>query len=126
MKSTIIATLGVTLAIACGVSTLAHAQSPNPAGVNPTHYQCYRVSEPEPSKPRELTLHDQFGAPKVKVVKPVFLCVPVEKNGVPPRDRRTHLVCYEEEGGKAVEKRVSVTNQFGKEILTVGDPVLLC
>jgi hypothetical protein len=62
----------------------------------------------------------------VKIVKPIFLCAPVEKNGVPPRDRQTHLVCYEEEGGRAADKRVSVTNQFGKETLAAANPTMLC
>ena len=73
-----------------------------------------------------MKLRDQFGASTVKVVKPVFLCTPVEKNGVPARDKRTHLVCYEEEGGQAADKRVGVTNQFGKEVLSVDGPALLC
>jgi hypothetical protein len=126
MQTTPIAALGVLLAIACGVSVPAHAKNQNPPGVNPTHYQCYRVAESEPFKPQEVKLRDQFGASTVKIVKPVFLCTPVEKNGVPTRDRRTHLVCYEAEGGKAADKRVSMTNQFGKELLTVGGPVSLC
>jgi hypothetical protein len=126
MKFTAIATLRVTLAIALGISASAYAQSPNPPGVNPSHYQCYHVSEQEPFHPREIRLRDQFGTATVKIVKPVFVCAPVEKNGVPPRDRQTHLVCYEEEGGRAADKRVSMTNQFGKETLNVKDPALLC
>jgi hypothetical protein len=126
MTFTTIATLGVTVAITFGISASAHAQSRNPPGVNPSHYQCYRVSEQEPFNPREIRLRDQFGTTTVKIVKPAFLCAPVEKNGVPPRDRQTHLVCYEEEGGKAADKQVSMTNQFGKETLSVKDPALLC
>src|ERR1700694_5439715 len=50
----------------------------------------------------------------------------VSKNGAPVRDQRTHLMCYEDEGPKAVEKKVAVTNQFGTETLTVGGPWTLC
>jgi len=34
--------LGAATTIAVGVATPAHAQGKNPAGVNPTHYQCYQ------------------------------------------------------------------------------------
>ena len=126
MKPTTIGILGVTFMMACGVTAPAHAQNPNPPGVNPTHYQCYRVVEQEPFQSRETKLSDQFGTSTVKTVKPVFLCAPVAKNGVRPKDRQTHLVCYEDEGGKAADKKVTVSNQFGKETLNVRDPGLLC
>jgi len=111
--------------IGLGVVTPAHAQGKNPPGVNPTHYQCYRVWKTEPFKPREVKLRDQFGTSAAKVLKTSILCTPVDKNNLPAKDKQTHYVCYEEEG-KTVDKKVSVTNQFGKQILTVGGPALLC
>jgi hypothetical protein len=104
----------------------AHAQGKDPAGVNPAHYQCYRVSEAAPFKPVGVKLKDQFNASDAKILKPVMLCAPTSKNGAAVKDPKTHLVCYEEEGGKAADKLVSVTNQFGTEKLTVGGPTMLC
>jgi hypothetical protein len=109
-----------------GLSVTAQAQR-NPPGVNPTHYQCYRVAEKDPPfKPREVRLRDQFGASGAKVLKPMFLCAPTMKNNLKPSDTRTHYVCYEDEGPKAPDRPVGITNQFGKEILVVGGPVILC
>ncbi len=104
----------------------ANAQGKDPPGVNPAHYQCYRVALQGTFKPITVTLKDQFGAAKVTVLKPVMLCAPTSKNEAAVKEPRTHLVCYEEEGGKAVDKLVSVTNQFGTEKLTVGGPTMLC
>src|SRR5262249_17053402 len=77
---TVISGLSVFLIIALGVDTPSHAQNKNPPGVNPTHYQCYRVSEVEPFKPREVKLRDQFGTSTTKVSKTSFLCAPIDKN----------------------------------------------
>ena len=124
MKTTTAALTVITM-IALGVATPVHAQGKNPPGVNPTHYQCYRVSETEPFKPRDVKLRDQFGTSVANVLKTSILCAPVDKNSLPAKDKQTHYVCYEEEG-KTVGRKVSVTNQFGKQILTVGGPTLLC
>jgi len=67
----------------------------------------------------KVKLADQFGASGAKVPKPIVLCAPV-------RDKRTYLMWYEDEGPKAADKKVAVTNQFGTETLTVGGPWRLC
>ncbi len=121
-----VAVLCLTAVVALAAGAAARAQGHNPPGVNPTHYQCYRVAEQSRFKPVAVKLQDQFGTSGVKLVRPLFLCAPVAKNGEKPKDERTHLVCYEEEGGKAADKRVTTLNQFGKEALTVGGPVMLC
>jgi hypothetical protein len=125
MKTSTFAALGATLAIIAGASAPARAQGQNPPGVNPTHYQCYRVSEANPLKAQQVKLRDQFAASGVKLGKALYLCAPVEKNGVPPKDKDTHLICYSIEG-KAANKKVSVTHQFGTQTLTVGGVVSLC
>src|SRR5215471_11167056 len=91
--------LGVALAIGLGVCASARAQapSPNPPGINPAHYQCYKVTGQSP--PATVRLLDQFGtSPRVRVQQPVFLCAPVGKNGEPISDERTHLVCFADSG----------------------------
>jgi len=125
MKSTTLIGFAAAISlIASGATALAQK---NPPGVNPTHYQCYRVAEKEPAfKPREVKLSDQFGASGAKVLKPMFLCAPASKNDLAARDKVTHYLCYEDEGPKAPDRPVEVTNQFGKEILVVGGPAVLC
>jgi hypothetical protein len=125
MKSatTIVFAAGLSLV---GTAAPALAQK-NPPGVNPTHYQCYRVTEKEPAfKPRDVKLRDQFGGSAAKVLKPIMLCAPTDKNDLRARDRVTHYLCYEDEGPKAPEKVAEIVNQFGKEIVVVGGPTLLC
>ena len=104
----------------------AHAQGKYPPGVDPTHYECYRVEVA--TKPVTLnTLRDQFGiAEKIAVGNPMYLCVPTAKNGVEPKDPKTHHLCYEDKGVKTPNRKVPITNQFGNVDLTVGPAVMLC
>jgi len=125
MKSAIVIVSAAALSL-IGTAAPSLAQQ-NPPGVNPTHYQCYRVAEKEPAfKPRDVELRDQFGSSRAKVLKPVFLCAPTDKNKLAARDRITHYLCYEDEGPKAPEKVAEITNQFGKEVVVVGGATLLC
>ena len=124
MRSTTLILLAAATVVA-GVST-AQAQK-NPPGVNPTHYQCYRVKPLDPQfKPRKVKLRDQFGASAAEVIRPVMICAPTTKNNLKPRDTRTHYVCYEDKGPKTPERKVAIANQFGKEIMVVVEPTLLC
>jgi hypothetical protein len=119
--------LGIALAIGLGVCTPVRAQapSPNPPGINPAHYQCYKVAGQ--SHPAVVRLRDQFGtSPNVKVLQPVFLCAPVGKNDEPISDERTHLVCFADSGVRPPNRTVRVTNQFGAQALRVATPALLC
>jgi len=119
--------LAMTLAagLALAITSTAHAQGPNPPGVDPAHYQCYRVSQAKPVKPVAVKLTDQFGTWGPKIGNALFLCTPVSKNGAEVKDKVTHLVCYSIPA-KNAGKKVTVTNQFGSQILTVGGTVVLC
>jgi hypothetical protein len=121
-----ISSLVIAMLAGVGLSASAQAQGANPPGVNPTHYQCYRVEAP--TKPVELKqLRDQFGiAGPVKVATPMFLCAPTAKNGVAPRDRITHYLCYQDEGVKPANRKARITNQFGTLDLAVLGPTTLC
>lgn len=57
----------------------AQAEGKDPPGVNPIHYQCYKVEAP--TKPITVnTLRDQFGAAeKIAVTTPMYLCVPTAR-----------------------------------------------
>jgi hypothetical protein len=122
MKKIALAAIGA--ACALGVSAPACAQGQNPEGVNPEHYECYQVTGQ--TRPLTVRLRDQFGSTEARVVKPVYLCNPVQKNDQAIKDERTHLVCYQIVGPKQANKAVRVDNQFGKQTLKVAAPQLLC
>ena len=89
-----------------------------PKGLN--HFKLYSVEKFRKFKPRVVTLKDQFDKKpiKVKLIKPVFLAVPVAKKHAgeyfPKLDNansKNHLVLYRYEPVKYNVKR-SVNDQF--------------
>ena len=94
------------------------------------HFTCYDVRPKTPFEGRTVSLEDQFEIERAKVLQPVSLCAPVEKNGVRLHDGQTHLTCYAIQDLSRKEKpggRVAVVkNQFGTETLTVLEPQTLC
>ena len=84
----------------------------------------------DPFAQRTVSLHDQFEIERAKVLRPVSLCAPVEKKGVPIADSVTHLTCYAiqdlSRNVKPGGRLVVVRNQFGVETLTVVRPQTLC
>jgi len=60
------------------------------------------------------------------VVRELFLCAPVSKNGGEVINKQDHLLCYVLEGGKNAGKKVEITNQFGKFVLAIGGTNQLC
>jgi hypothetical protein len=74
-----------------------------------------------------VVLADQFGKAKVAVLTATTLCAPVTKNNIEPKDKTTHLVCYQDQGKPAANKKVLVVNQFGaKQVMAVGGATILC
>ena len=126
---------GITaLASACiigsGLALPAHAQNGrNPPNVNPTHYQCYSVEAPTSETTLKL-IRDQFGISEgVKLGRAVMLCAPAIKNNLPPRDRTTHYLCYEDKDAKPANRKVRIINQLTKETgieLAVQASTMLC
>lgn len=94
------------------------------------HFKCYDVKPKSPFAARTVTLEDQFEIERARVLRPVLLCAPVEKNGQRLTDAETHLTCYAIKDvtrkKKGAGRLVVVRNQFGVETLTVLDPQLLC
>jgi hypothetical protein len=123
MKTILTTTLAAAFMTTLGT---AHAQSPNPPGIKLDHYQCYRLSPAKPFKQQKVKLTDQFGSSEAVVVREMFLCAPVEKNGGAINNKDDHLVCYIVNGGKDARKKVEITNQFGKAVLQLGGTVQLC
>jgi hypothetical protein len=125
MKNIGLAGCGIAAAFVLGASAPAHAQGENPAGVNPEHYLCYRVTGQ--ARTISVKLIDQFQSTEVaRVMRPVFLCNPVQKNTQEIKDEKTHLVCYLVTGVKPANKPVRVDNQFGKQVLRVAAAQVLC
>ena len=89
------------------------------------HFKCYEA-EGDPVN-QIVTLEDQFGVePEVLVEEPELFCNPVDKNGEGIFDDTAHLTVYEiDEEEEEVERLVSITNQFGDQILIVGAPEFL-
>lgn len=71
-------------------------------------------------------MRDQFGFRTVRVGAPRLLCAPVSKNNGLLADRLSHLVCYVTTPPFTANKRVEVTNQFGRLQFTVNTASLLC
>jgi hypothetical protein len=90
------------------------------------HFKCYSVSGR--FKSIRVGLSDQFGRERVRVLQPVRLCNPVQKNAVPIQHPIRHLVCYSIRnlGGRFRPRLVRVRNQFGTEIVTAVSPRTLC
>jgi hypothetical protein len=124
MQSRIIAAIGLASTFVLGLGLSAQAQGQNPPGINPEHYECYRVVGKVPAI--AVSLKDQFGATRAALVTPLYLCNPVQKNEQAVKDEKTHLVCYQIKGPKPVNKAVRVVNQFGTQPLKVAVAQLLC
>ncbi len=98
------------------------------------HFQCYTAKTPKGEikfAPIDVNLVDQFGETNKALLKPVMLCVPVDKNGEGIQDPVSHLTCYksevfDEDAAEFEPLDVAVNDQFGELILTVEDPKFVC
>ena len=90
-------------------------------------YDC--TTAPSPRRVRIFAAEKGISLPTVQVDLrngEQFLCTPVSKDGGEVANKQDHLVCYIVEGGKNAGKKVEITNQFGKAILSIGGTVQLC
>lgn len=97
------------------------------------HFKCYAAktaSKTPKFTPRDVTLADQFETKNTTVLKPVSLCVPVDKNSEGIRNTDTHLTCYDIKDVKGqdkfVKQRVTTKNQFGDLTLDISKSDSLC
>jgi len=101
------------------------------------HYKCYKVkidkNAPLQFEPLQVTLFDpNFNADKkvFDVIKPKWLCNPVDKNGEGIMNPADHLMCYSVEPAEGFMKNkkrsVFTHNQFGPEQLDVKKEKELC
>ncbi len=84
------------------------------------HFQCYTV-KPAPGTPpflkQEVTVSDQFEeGTRTRVIRPLVLCTPVDKNGEGIVDPENHLMCYRiRDAGKQqrfIPEKIEVADQF--------------
>ena len=84
---------------------------------NPNHFKCYKVRGNGRYQERTVTVADQFETKVTRVLKPLLLCNPVDKNGEGIPCEGNHLVCYrikDAAGQMPFQRRtVDVLDQFG-------------
>jgi hypothetical protein len=92
----------------------------------PDHFNCYNVEGD--SVATTATLTDQFTElTEYKVLRPQYLCNPVDKNGEGISNFQDHLVCYDIRSKEQILEEHTVTNQFGSsQILKVRHAEMLC
>jgi len=118
-----------TAAPATGVTVIDKADGVIP---NANHYKCYPILSASDFVERKVYLKDQFSSTWVKVLKPVYLCNPVEKiteDGTvyDPPQWDAHLVCYLiEEEFPTRDWKVQTYDQFGWLTLKGNAAELLC
>jgi hypothetical protein len=127
------------LLAAASWSTYANAEPTLPDDL---HFKCFHVQGGKQIK-KKVDLEDQFGKQKNKKVHhAAFLCAPVKKCVKDDYDKKKcdypqnftdakldgkHLKCYFiTPPGKPVGKEVTLTDQFIKEDVKVGNAHLLC
>ena len=94
------------------------------------HFKFYCARGMYPPKRRPVALKGQFEDAKQKprrhhAIKMTHFGNPVSKNRGRVYNRVTHLSWYALSGVREPERTVVIENQFGKEILVLGDPRLL-
>jgi hypothetical protein len=95
-----------------------------PSELQIDHFKCYKVRRAKGAAKfasPEVVLEDQFETKDTLVVRPRFLCNPVDKNGEGILDPESHLVCYriEDVPGQPRFRRtaVEVMDQFADQDL---------
>jgi hypothetical protein len=116
-------------AIGGDVPVIDRAEAISPVG---NHYKCYPVLSSTVFTPRRVKLRDQFVDVPAWVLRPRYLCNPVEKtteDGIvyPIVDPERHLVCYEiREDVPTGDWKVATRDQFGYLELKGNKAELLC
>jgi len=99
--------------------------------VDPTdHLVGYQTKSPKFIKQTNKTFVDQFGTLKLDLVRPQFLLVPSDKDGVPQLPPLDHFQCYKVKPSKGapkfVQKTATIANQFESTTVTLKKPYKVC
>ncbi len=125
-------TVAMVLMLALVIGGSAWAQAPvgsaAPTPLNSqNHYKCYDIVSSDPFHPLDASLRDQFGVTGAVVIRPLFHCNPVNKNGegIPYPD--VHLLCYEIQDNPYLGVwPLRIFNQFGWLGIKADRARLLC
>jgi nitrous oxidase accessory protein NosD len=88
------------------------------------HFLCYGASAW--FRGTKVSLSDEFGEWDARVKKVVSFCNPVDKDGEGIFDPTAHLACYDLSSHRFHQRYVTVSDQFGEQILKIVQPESLC
>jgi hypothetical protein len=95
-----------------------------PSELNIDHFKCYKVKPTNGSpafQEQIVSLVDQFEMKTTRIIKPRFLCNPVDKNGEGIKNAGGHLTCYriKDTPGqpKFTGQQITALGQFGEQDL---------
>jgi hypothetical protein len=90
------------------------------------HFTCYSASSRAVLPTAAISLRDQFGSRRTRLLQLITLCTPTQKGREPSQHPVQHLVCYSTRRTKFRARRVSTTDQFGSTIVNVALQGPLC
>jgi hypothetical protein len=105
------------------LSTDPAPPAPDENAISVNHYKCYKAKATTPFTPVQVSVSDQFTAPKLFDLRKVrHLCTPVDKNSEGVKNSDAHLVCYQAKSASGQPKHVRQTgvqtnDQFGPLVL---------
>lgn len=92
-----------------------------------THLNWYRIEESGPYVKREVEFSNQFGDDQIWTIgKPVYLLVPTEKDHTGSPNETKHFKCYEVLSAPPLGRQVTLEDQFGRQVTTVGKGMYFC
>jgi hypothetical protein len=93
------------------------------------HLKCYGITPEYEFVPRDVVVTNQFGTETLRVLAPSSLCLPTQKEALPPPVGLDHYQCYSVEvlEGHPYPPPVTLVDQWETEYeVQVLDPQLLC
>ncbi len=108
--------------VTCGLGVLSDIEFVSKAtNKPPEHFTCYKARPEDWQRLKLKSLEDQFIYKEgVRLIGPVEICAPADKNQEGVENWKHHLVCYYVRGSKErVNQLVEVKNQFGTQTLRV-------
>ena len=91
------------------------------------HYKCYQVVPLFSQQLPTVRLRDQFKQSEAQVIRPRYLCNPVQKNHTPIVDPDLHYMCFEIiQNVEPALPDVHTSNQFGRQLVRPIQTELLC
>jgi hypothetical protein len=103
---------------------------PSPAPGIVDHFQCYKAKRSKGTakfgKVTGVSVQTQFESISIDLVKPLRVCVPVDKNGEGITDDASRLLCYRIKSKGGFPATVYVNNQFGPQTYSIAQRREFC